>query len=76
METGGSMPHSQRFSNNLYPEPIPIPRTDTDFFKVNFNIFLSPKPCLSKGLFSIGLPIKQYYYSLPLWLHSLAILIL
>ena len=40
-EPGASMPHSQGLSNNSYPEPNQsIPRIDTYFFKVCFNIVL------------------------------------
>ena len=44
MEPGGSMPHSRGLSNNPYLSRInQIPRIDTYFFKVHFNIVLSPK---------------------------------
>ena len=45
MEPGGSMPHSQGLSNNLYPEPNqPNSSHDISLFKVHSNIVLPSTP--------------------------------
>ena len=45
MEPRGSMPHLQGLSSNPYPKSNqPIPRIDTFFFKVHFNIVLPSPP--------------------------------
>ena len=45
MEPGGSMSHSQRLSNNPYPEPNQqIPRIDSYLFKIHSNIFKALLP--------------------------------
>ena len=63
MEAGGSMTHSQRLSNNPYPEPNqPITCTDIYLFKVHSNIVFSSTPKLPKGLFPVGLPVKIVEY--------------
>jgi hypothetical protein len=36
----------------------PIPRMDTQFFKVHYNIAFPPMPRLPKSLFPVGLPIN------------------
>jgi hypothetical protein len=66
MEPGGSMPHSQRLSNNPYPEPNqPITRIDTYLFKVHSNIVSHLRHGLPKGFFPVGLPVKILKALLP-----------
>ena len=66
MEPGGLTPHSQKLSNNAYPEPkLPIPRVDTYFFEIHSNIVLPSSLGLPKGLFPVGLSITILKPLLP-----------
>ena len=56
------MPRSQGLSNNPYFELIqPIPRTDTNFFKVHSNIVLG----LGLHKVSVGVPVNILKAFLP-----------
>jgi hypothetical protein len=47
MEPESTMPHSQEFSNNRYPElsyPNSVPRIETYFFKIHSNIVFPSMP--------------------------------
>ena len=60
MEPGGSMPHSQEFSNNPYPEPnqpnypAMIPISSRSILILSSHLRLG----LPKGLFPVVLPVK------------------
>ena len=59
MEPEGSMPHSQWFSNNAYPEPIHISLRST------LILFFHLRLGLPNGLFPVGLPINILKALLP-----------
>jgi hypothetical protein len=60
------MPHSQKLSNNPYPEPNqPIPRIDTYLFKILSIIVPHLRLGLPKGLFPAGVPVKILKALLP-----------
>ena len=53
------MLHSQKLSNNSYPELInPIPHIYTYLFKIHSNIVFHICVDLPRGLFPVGLPVK------------------
>ena len=66
MKPGGSMPHSQRLSNNPYIQPNhPITRIDAYYFKIHSNIVLQSTPGIPKGLFPAGVPVTVLKALLP-----------
>ena len=58
MEPGGSMPHSQRPYNNLYPE-LNEPNSPY-FFKIHSNIVSHLRLGLPKGLLPSGVLVKIF----------------
>ena len=60
MKPGGSIPHSQRLSNNPYPEPKQHNSTYcTYFFKIYFNIVFHLRLSLPKGIFALELSVPS-----------------
>ena len=66
MEPEGSMPHLQGLSNNPSPEPNQ-PNSPHCYLSLKSILILSSHLCLSlsKGLFPVGLPVKNIKASLP-----------
>ena len=67
MELGGSMPHSQELSSNTYPESNQPNSSYWYLFKLRYIQILSShlRLGLPKGLFPVGLPVKNLNALLP-----------
>ena len=58
--------HLKELSNNPYPDPNqPMPRIDTYFFKINFNIVLPSTPRTPEDIFPVGISVKIFKALLP-----------